>query len=617
MSQASITRGVFVAASERIQTSVSFKGRLVLLAGAVALLIFILTIRTFLPTLKNGFVWDDIQYITENQRIRSLDFNTLAAMGTTFQQSNWHPLTWISHAVDYALWGLDPSGHHLGSIVLHGLNTLLIFFLTVKLVSAVAERKDITGPSVTPCPLFTHCLFSGAITALLFSLHPLRVESVAWVAERKDLLCAFFFLCSIIFYLYYTSPVSARERRICFACCVASFVLSLASKPMAVTLPAILLLLDAYPLKRLRAPLVKRGMVVLEKIPLFAISIASVFTTIAAQNYGRTIRNLEQMPADGRILNALWSPLFYVGKMIVPTDLVPFYPFPKDSNWLDVRYPCSFLFVLAVTWFSLRMLKKGNCLFCVAWAYYIITISPVLGIIQVGGQSAADRYSYLPGISIFLLAGTGISWIVLRTLATHHKGIGASLMIILICYLFFLVQGTRKQILIWHDSESLWTSVVTMFPFPHSDPLVHYNLGNAYTQKGKYDDALVEFQRTLLLQPNHARAYNNLGRIYVMQGRLDEAIAAFKQAVAINPGSEKAFNNLGSAYLIKGDADSAMREIKRSLAINPNSADAHSNLALVYYAKGEYRLALLHYDEALKHGGTVNPQLSQLLKQFR
>jgi len=190
-------------------------------------------------------------------------------------------------------------------------------------------------------------------------------------------------------------------------------------------------------------------------------------------------------------------------------------------------------------------------------------------------------------------------------------------MLILTCYIYLLMQATIQQIPIWRDSESLWTSVVTMFPFSESDPLVHYNLGNAYMQKGKYDQAIFEFKRTLQLQPKHGRAYNTLGRIYVMQGRLNEAIAAFKQAVAINPGNAKAYNNLGSAYLMQGDVESAMSAIKRSLAINPNNADAHSNLAVAYYSKQEYDLALMHYDEALKHGGTVNPQLSHLLKQLR
>lgn len=600
-----------------MQILASAKGRLLLLTAPAALLVFLLTTLTFLPALQNGFVWDDIQYITENQRIRSLDLRSLAAMGTSFYQSNWHPLTWVSHGVDYALWGLDPSGHHACNIVLHGLNALLVLLLTVKLVSTAVGRKEMQDPPLMRSPLLTHCLLSGTITALLFSLHPLRVESVAWAAERKDLLCAFFFLCSMIFYLDSASPAAAPKRRICLACCAGSFVLALASKPMAVTLPAVLLLLDWYPLKRFQTTGVKKGMLLLEKIPFFAISIASVFATVVAQNYGRTIRSLDQIPAEVRILNALWSLLFYLGKTIAPTDLAPFYPFPRNGSWLDIRSACALLFVAAVTWLALRMLKRGNAILFAAWCYYLVTISPVLGIIQVGGQAAADRYTYLPGISLLVLAGSSISWIVLQKLLPGRKGAAVLLMVILACYLGVLMQATRKQILIWHDSESLWTRVATMFPFPQSDPLVHYNLGNAHMHQGKYNEALIEFQRTILLHPGHARAYNNLGRIYVMQGRLDEAIAAFRQAVRINPGSAKALNNLGSAYLMNGDADSAIRAIERSLTVNPDSADAHSNLALAYYAKGEYTRALRHYDEALRHGGKVNPQLSQLLEPFR
>jgi len=595
----------------------SRNGRFVRLACTVALLIFLLTLIIYMSSLQNGFVWDDIQYIAENQHIRSLNFQTLAAMLATFYQSNWHPFTWISHAVDYHLFGLKPSGHHLSSIILHALNCLLVFFLAVNLVLVAAEREAVGGQQTASHDLIAYGLLSGAIAALLFSLHPLRVESVAWAAERKDLLCAFFFLCSVISYLYYASSPSAPNRWVWFACCAAFFLLSLASKPMALTLPVVLLLIDVYPLDRFQNASGKKGMPLLEKMPLFMVSIVSIFVTVAAQNYGRTIRSLEQMPADIRMLNALWSLLFYVEKTIVPMHLVPFYPFPQNVHWLDFHYVCAILFITAVTALSLWLAKKRNYLLLIAWAYYVVTIFPVLGIIQVGGQSAADRYTYLPTLSIFMLMGTGVSWMVIRKPVKLPKGISVSLLLILACYVYLLMQATRHQIPIWRDSESLWTSVVAMFPFPESDPLVHYNLGNAYMQNGKYDEAIFEFERTLRLRPNHARAYNNLGKIFVMQGRLAEAITAFKQAVAIKPGNAKAYNNLGGAYLMQGDADSAIAAIKRSLAINANNGDAHSNLALAYYSKKEYALAFKHYDEALKHGGKVNPQLSQLLEPLR
>lgn len=595
----------------------SRKGRLVLLAGTVALFIFVLTLVTFMPSLKNGFVWDDIQYITENQLIRSLDLHTLAAMCGTFYQGNWHPLTWISHAVDYDLFGVKPSGHHLSSIILHALNCLLVFFLTIKLILVAEEGKTSDSRQMSSHAPISSCLLSGAITALLFSLHPLRVESVAWVAERKDLLCAFFFLCSVLSYLYYNSPLSAPNRWVWFACTTAFFLLALASKPMAITLPVVLLLLDLYPLSRFRNAPREKGRPLLEKTPLFLFSIVSGFITITAQNYGRAIRNLQEMPADARILNALRSLLFYVEKTIVPINLVPFYPFPKHTHWLDFHYVFSFLIIAAITCLSLWMAKKKNYLLLIAWAYYVVTLSPVLGIIQVGGQSAADRYTYLPTISVFVMMGTGMFWILLRKYVRLHKGIITPLILIPAFYIYLLMQATRQQIPVWRDSENLWTSVVTMFPFPASDPLVHYNLGNAYMQNGKYDEAIFEFKRTVQLQPNYDKAYNNLGKIYVMQERLNEAIAAFKQAVAINPGNAKAYNNLGSAYFMKGDVESAIAAIKRSLAINANNANAHSNLAVAYYSKKDYDRALMHYDEALKQGGKVNPQLSKLIDTLR
>ncbi len=591
----------------------SCKGRLVLQTGAAALLVFALTLLTFAPSFKNGFVWDDAQYVVENQRIRSLNLHALTGACTTYYQSNWHPLTWISHAVDYHFFGLMPSGHHVSSVIIHALNGLLVFFLVIKLVVVAGAGKN-NGEQ--PPALISYGVLSGAITALFFSLHPLRVESVAWVAERKDLLCAFFFLCSVLSYLHYHAPPSAGNRRVWFVCTTVFFLLALAAKPMAVTLPAVLLLLDWYPLARARSTQGEKGRMLLEKVPLFLISGASIVATIAAQSYGRTIRSLEQMPADARILNAVRSLFFYVEKTIVPINLAPFYPFPRQSHWLDFHHGLSFLFIAVIIGLSLWWAGRRNYLLPVAWTYYGVTLSPVLGIIQVGGQSAADRYAYLPTIPVFMLMGTGIAWILLRKPVGLHRGIRTALTLILAGCLCMLMLASRRQISVWRDSESLWTRVVTIFPFPESDPLVHYNLGNAYLQNGKQDQAIIEFNRTLRLQPRHARAYNNLGKIYVEQGRLDEAIAAFKHAVAINPGNAKAYNNLGSAYLMEGDVENAIGAIQRSLALNPANANAHSNLAIAYYAKKEYDLARRHYAEALKQGGGVNPQLSQLFQSL-
>ncbi|MBW1825120.1 MAG: hypothetical protein JRI87_11285, partial [Deltaproteobacteria bacterium] len=221
------------------------------IAKVCAFLIFLITCLVYIPTLKSGFVWDDVNYVPENTLIRSLSIHNLSKMLTSFRVSNWHPLTWLSLALDYAFWGLNPFGYHLTNVIMHGLNALLVFFLTIKLTVSARESNRVSPHSEMERSILAHPLIVAGVTALLFSLHPLHVESVAWVSERKDLLCAFFFLLSISSYLSYTSSITKRHTRIWFATCFLLFLSALMSKPMAVTLPAILLLLDIYPLKRI------------------------------------------------------------------------------------------------------------------------------------------------------------------------------------------------------------------------------------------------------------------------------------------------------------------------------------------------------------------------------
>lgn len=594
-----------------------FTRKTLLLTGAIALFIFCLTVLVYSPTLKNDFVWDDIQYVIENNRIRSLDADSLSVMFTTFHVGNWHPLTWISHAIDYSLWGLDPAGHHFTNTILHGLNALVVFLLVIKLVVQAQRVTKSASFSKTSWSPMLHPLLTAGVTALLFSLHPLRVESVAWVSERKDLLCAFFFLLTILCYLYYAASPASRNRSLWFVGCLVFFALALTSKPMAVTLPVVLLILDIYPLKRFHFSSGSTRALLLEKIPFFVLSIATSIIVIFAQNYGRSIRTLTQIPADVRLLNAFRTPLFYLEKMILPYELVPFYPFPIHVSWWDIQYLVSAVLIVLITCLTLWMIKKENFLFFSAWAYYLITLLPVLGIVQVGGQSAADRYTYLPSLSIFLLAGTGVSWIVHRDIVAKKKVVLGGLAVGGLLFFTLLSQLTIKQITIWKDSESLWSRVVHTFPFPQSDPLVHFNLGNAYTKSGTVDKAISEFEKALQLNPGHIRAHNNLGRLYAVRGNFDEAIVHFKQALAINPRYGRARNNLGGAYLQKGDYDSAIVEIQRSLAVNPNNANAHNNIALAYYLKGNYKVARAHLNKVISLGGKVNQELMQILESPR
>ena len=550
--------------------------------GAWGIIIILITFLIYVPALKNDFVnWDDDVYVYKNNYIHSLQPQAIAWMLTAFHVGNWHPLTWLSHAADYAIWGLNPFGHHLSSIILHVLNTLLVFLLTLQLIR-VAKKSDVTPSRSSPLSSTSvQSLIGAGITALLFGVHPLHVESVAWVAERKDLLCALFFLLTLCSYLFYTSSAHTKNRRFWFTACLALTSAALMAKPMAVTLPLVLLLLDIYPLRRISSSTGagSNPRVLLEKVPFLLLSSISSILTVLAQHEGGAFKGLER-PLHLKLANALYAPFFYLAKMIWPGGLVPFYPFPKVLSSTDfTRYVISAILLVSITGVGIWAWKRGRPLFLNSWAYYLITLLPVVGIVQVGVQAAADRYTYLPSISIFLLAGLGISQLAAVWLRSKAMLMSGALIIVLI--FATLMQMTLKQTAIWRDSETLWNHVIKSFP--GRVHFAHFNLANDYMRKKEYD----------------------------------KAIAEYETAIAILPAYSKAINNLGNVYLNRGDYDKALEKYEKAIAIDPDVGEAHNNLGLVYYAKGKYGLAKNHIDRALALGYKVNPKLLELIKTAR
>lgn len=575
------------------------------LIGIGAIFIFLLTLFVYTPALKNDFVnWDDDEYIYENIHIRSLDLKSFQWMLTSFQMGNWHPFTWLSHASVYSLWGLNPRMHHLINIIIHSVNTLLVFFLVIKLMSLWRAKANHTSSGRSEISTLLQDLVVGSTTALLFGLHPLGVESVAWVTERKGLLSAFFMFLSMLSYLNYTSTIHKKHRSIWFGISLLLFVFALTSKPIAITFPLTLLLLDIYPLKRISLSPGKNLSMLLEKIPFFVLSIAFGIITIMAQHSVDAIKNLEQFSLSDRLLNALRSLVFYLEKIVVPLKLVPFYPFPVHTHWVDLQYLLSALLVLFITVFCLWMMKKGKCLPLISWLYYMITLIPVLGIIQVGGHAAADRYTYLPRLSIFLLIGIGVLSVFKKVALLRFKGIFVVLLLGPICIIMLtLSQLTIKQIRIWRNSEILWNYVINVFP--KSVAVAHFNLGVAYFDQGKLDEATVEYKRALVIKPDYAEAYDGLGAAYFRFGKVDEAIVEYKRALVIKPDYAEAHDLLGVAYANKGNLREAIIEHKQSLTINPLYAVGFNNLGLAYAKKGNLDEAIISYKKAL----AINPHL--------
>jgi Flp pilus assembly protein TadD len=567
---------------------------------AVALVVAFITFLVYLPALNNDFVnWDDDLYIYENLGIRSIDFGFFKWGFTAVVSSNWHPLTMFSHALDYALWGLDPWGHHLTSIIFHTCNTFLVFILVVLLSGYGKAWKtgisdDFAGPG-------KKALIAGIVTALLFGIHPVHVESVAWVSERKDVLSAFFFLLSVLAYLKYTSSRDSK-RSIFYGACLILFAMALMSKPMAVTLPVVLLILDCYPLGRLTLGEGLKGSrwLLIEKAPFFVLSLLSSLVTLWAQHTGGALKTLEVIPLTIRVLVAMRAYAFYIYKMVLPINLAPYYPYPRTVEFFAVEYIVSLMLIIVITSFCLWSVKRYG-LFSAVWLYYLVTLIPVIGVVQVGEQAAADRYTYLPSLGPFLLVGLGAGIVFERSSKKQYQ---TAIIAILVVLSGILANKTLKQIAIWQDSMTLWSYEIKLFP--DRTPKAHFNLGNAYSKKDMTDKAIDEYIRALRINPDIAVVHNNLGNAYNDLGRTDEAVREYREAIRLESDHAVAHYNLGVVYYNQGRIDEAIEEYKIAIRLKPDYVDAYNNLGAVYYNEGLTDEAVEVYKDALR----LNPHLA-------
>ena len=508
------------------------------IAGAVSLLTFLL----YLKSLQNDFVgWDDNFYVTANPYIRTLNFDLLRWAFLSFYSYNWHPLTWLSHALDYAFWGMNPFGHHLVNNIIHAVNTFLVVVLVMKLFSAwknntskyveLSSFKDNGGVTI------------GAFTGLLFGLHPLHVESVAWIAERKDLLCAFFFLLSIIFYSNYIETIKNKsiendsssllllykKYMLSLGC----FILALLSKPMAVTLPIVLLIFDYYPFNRINSIKALRSVFV-EKIPFFLCSVGSSILTYLAQKSGNAV--WESVPFPVRVLVATKSILAYIWNMLLPLDLIPFYPYPREASFRSVEYIGTLFLVTGVTCFCVFISKRQK-IWLTVWAYYIVTLVPVLGLIQVGGQFMADRYTYLTSIGPFFIIGLFIAWSLHKLIALKKNKIIAIILASVFCVLIVVSMSylTYIQIGIWKNGIDLWSYVIKKEP--EKVLFAYYNRGGAFAKAGKYHEAIEDYSRVINRNyKEYGKVYVDRGLVYLRIGKNESAIADFRKACDLGNG---------------------------------------------------------------------------------
>jgi len=532
------------------------------------------TLALYNPVNRHPFVnYDDDRYITENPHVHNgLTWRTITWAFTATEQGNWHPLTWLSHALDYQLFHQNPAGHHFTSLLIHAANAVLLFLFLM-----YATRR--LGPSL--------------FVAALFALHPINVESVAWVAERKNVLCTFFFFATLIAYCWYARQPDWR-RYLVFA---GLFVLGLMSKPMVITLPFVLLLLDYWPLGRIRgghadataAPLSK---LVVEKLPLIALSAASAVITMQAQRAGGAMRSTAQFSLAVRLENAVMAYAMYLWKMIWPSHLSPIYPHPGDSlaGW---QVGTSALVLLAVTAVALKFRARRYLL--TGWLWFLGTLVPVIGLVQVGDQAMADRYAYIPLVGIFIMIAWGIADL------ADSKQIGLVVRVIpAACVLLALSFATNRQLGYWSSNYDLWTHAVAV---TGRNFIAQDNLGGALLSLGKTDEAYLHFQAAAEINPLDPMSRSNLGAYLQEHGHMAEAIEKYNRVITLtsDPGLLAAtYANLGAAYRKLGEDEKARTSYDQALQLNPNQYNVYLGLGELLEKQSRLDDAISNYSKAVE-----------------
>ena len=572
------------------------------LAGSVALA----TLLVYLPALRNAFVdWDDDVYIFANPYLKAPAFDFAKWAFRTIRAGSWHPLTWISYSLDYAVWGLNPLGYHLTNIILHALNTFVVVLLAIKLLDAFKERAlNRQSPFLNEWAT----LIAAGTTGLLFGLHPVHVESVAWVAERKDLLCALFFLLSIVMYANFINDVQSgpikndaatRYSHKRYLATLGFFILALLSKPMAVSLPIVLLLLDWFPFNRIRSGRTL-WTACAEKLPFFALGLAASIVTILTQRAEGAMTLIEVVPLSTRLLVAAESLIMYLWKMIAPVHLVPYYPYPESISFLSLEYLSAIALVIGITAACMVTAKKQK-LWLTVWGYYVVTLIPVLGIIQVGGQSMADRYTYLPSLGPFFMIGLAVAWVWRTVNALQRPGLvrvacGAAAIFVFVS----LSYATLVQISIWKNSFTLWSYVIEKEP--GRVPMAYAYRGVAFERGGRFDKAIEDYERAIALNPSYYQAYNNMGALLGKMSLFARAIEYFNKAIALSPDYTDAYYNRGITYVAIEQFGRALEDLNKAILLNPDDATAYVERGNLHLRMGNRGLAIADFQTACDLG---------------
>ena len=576
------------------------------------------TITVYWPATRCGFVnFDDDLYVTSNLHVQNgLSLENIKWAFLNPVASNWHPLTVLSHMLDCQIFGLNPRGHHLTSILLQALNAALVFGLL---------------------QLMTGAMWRSLLVAALFAVHPLHVESVVWVSERKDLLSGFWGLLSLVFYvsyaqkrmtlenrkqeLYGNSLPADRSQTLDYLLALIFLAFGLMSKAMLVTWPFVLLLLDYWPLERFQPSRLRS--LAMEKVPLFALAAMAGVMTLLVQQHAGAMAPVESLPMGERCENSLISYCRYLGKLFLPENLSVFYPHP--GFWPLGQVFMAGLLIIALS--VLFLLQKRHYPFSLmGWLWFIGTLVPVIGLVQVGDQSLADRYVYLPSLGVLIMVIWGADEV---TQGWRHRVVvlsGAGLAAIVLC-----ITLTRQQIGYWQDSEILFQHALAVTKNNHiahnnygavleekgqlddaisqfeeairlrsDDAPAHYNLGNAFARKNLFDEAINQYQEVIRLEPDDVPNHINLGNVFYQKGQLDKAVNQYREALRLEPDNATAHYNLGKILDKMGQTEEAIHQCQEAIRLKPDYAEAHNNLGYILQSAGRVDEAIHQYQEAIR-----------------
>ena len=563
--------GLSVADTERRKTWVKLLIYIGLAAG---------TFAAYEPIRKNTFVnYDDHAYITKNANVTGgITLHSVVWSFTKYYAGNWHPLTWLSHILDCQLFGLNPIGHHLVSLLLHIVNALLIFWIF----------NSVTG-----------AIWPSAFVAAVFAMHPLQVESVAWAAERKTVLSGLFWFLTIAVYIWYTKRPGIGRYLLLFG----MYALCIMTKPIVVTLPLVLLLLDYWPLGRVkwewhtgRVPK-NKGLqevsvwrLITEKIPLFAMSAALSVITFVIQQHSGAVAAMRTIPLDFRFANMFISYIRYIGKIIWPSQLAAFYPYPR-ANLSDANVAVCMLIFILISLFSIYLGRRRKYI-VMGWLWYVGTLVPMIGLVQVGMQSMADRYMYVSILGPLFIA----VWTV-RDFVFNRPRWKVAVSLLAVVVLFSSVIVTRTQVRYWQNTITLFEHALKV---TKNNDLAEKGYGGGLFEAGRFDEAAVHLNNALRIQPGYFAAGNDLGKVYIKQGKLDEAVACFNELLKRKKDSAELYYNLGLALTLQNKYEEAVKCFAGALELDAKYPDAHNRMGTALLATGKNVEAIKYLTEALR-----------------